>query len=862
MKARHTGFRSACWILVFTLLAFTTNSDRKASPMTTRSSREGLIKEPSIVGGFDEDIEQRDDWFYFQRAYPFGEIPAGARQRAWLSRPPNWRAEAEILAAEESLNWKSIGPRPTLSAVPDNWGVTSGRINCIAVSPSNANLVLIGGSTGGIWSSTDAGVTFVPVSDNEPSLAVGSIAFSKQNPNIVYAGMGDYNGSYIGSGVLKSTDAGQTWSRVNNTTLSSACLTSKIEIDPENSDRVYLAQYAQRLGNTLFSSGFQLSTDGGVNWSQKIAGLPRDIAIDPADANTIYLGMSRNDSPGGGPAGLFRSTDRGETWANIYPTPYPLGSTSDVRVAIASPQIIYVYAGGFLNGVRDLRVVVSTDGGASWDNRGRSGLDAGQFGYNTYIAVKPGTTDTIYVGTRDVFMSTNRGGSYTNLTANLSATFQFNPSNSTSHIDQHALAFSPADPNVVYIANDGGISKSTDGGRRFSSLNSSLSLTQFYNLSIHPADPSVCFGGAQDNGLQQSSGLQWREITTGDFGSVIFNPQDLSMFVSNYVNGTIIRFTEGGADARTIATESTFGESSARPRIAFIAPLTGAGGNLYFGTWRLFISRNFGDAWEAPAGMLDLTKGVTGAGSDVLSVVSVAHTDTNVIYTGSSQGRAMISTNGGSTWSDITAGLPNRFISDIFIDPSNSSNAYLTLSGFVSSHVFKTTNAGATWSDISGNLPDVPANAITIDPADPNTLYVGTDIGVFRSSIDGGNWATFGDGLPPVVVTAFATDPIGVINAATYGRGAYQLRSSAIPLPLISSVTQQSKKKLRIDGMHFGIAPRVLINSIDRTDKITGSSPTQLTLKGKPKKLGLVDGDNLIKVVSGAGDSNIFTLIR
>jgi photosystem II stability/assembly factor-like uncharacterized protein len=729
-----------------------------------------------------EDVEKRTEWFFFQRAYPFESIPPDARRRAWEARPAALSASGKSWLSTVALGWRSIGPTPTTSSVPDNWGVTSGRITSIAISPVNPQLILVGSAAGGIWRSTDGGMSFVPVADDQVDLAVGSIAFSKQNPAMVYAGMGDLKG-YLGTGVLKSTDEGQTWEHVNNTSLPAMGLTAKIDVDLLNPRRVYLAQYALNASDgRLRASAFYLSTDGGITWSRKLVGLARDLALHPTDSQMLYLATARVDGSGAGPAGLYRSTNRGETWQSIYATPYDDNRTSDVKVAIspANPQTIYVYTGGLIGSTFDIRVVVSTDGGATWANRGAANLDTGQFGYNTYIAVDPTNPNTIYVGTRDVFKSTNGGRSYVNLTNNMTLAngqLQFTPGRSNTHIDQHVLTFSPINPNVIYVGNDGGLSRSTNGGMTYASLNMSLSLTQLYGIALHPTNPGLSYGGTQDNGLQKRlpGPNQWREFITGDYKTAVVNPLDPSVIVSNYVQGTIFRFRRNGDqfDAQ-VGSNETFDEPDSRPRIAFLAPLVGNGLNatLYFGTWRLFVSPNFGDTWDAPAGALDLTKGNT----DVLTAIGIGKANTNVIYTGSSQGRAMVSRDGGKTWTDITSGLPNRFITNITVDDTNPAVAYLTVSGYRSGHVFKTTNTGATWTDISGNLPDAPANALVIDPLDPNMIYVGTDIGVFRSAMSGGTWFTFNEGIPPVVVTAFTANRRGDVQAATFGRGAYELQ--------------------------------------------------------------------------------------
>lgn len=808
--------------------------------------------EYEIEGG--DDPEGRSDWFLYQRTYPSNSVPTEARLQAWGSIQT---LRAESFTPQATLGWREVGPSSTWPFFRGNWGLTSGRINSIAVSPSNSRTVLAGSATGGIWRSSDQGETFAPVSDDQVDLAVGSIAFSKSNPSIVYAGMGDTNVGYLGSGVLKSTDDGRTWKRVSNNSLPSPGTISKLEVDPADSNRVYVAQYARLAGEKVTSSGLYLSTDGGVNWSRTQAGAPRDLAIDPANPRTVYLCLSRIEKDTDPPFGLYRSTDRGSTWTNIFTAQYDVKIARDIRIAVtaADPQTIYVYLGGTESFGFEARVKLSTDGGATWIDRTASGFDLAQFGYNTFINADPTDARTIYLGSRDLYKSTDAGISWRNLTRNYTPSdepFGYTPTISRTHPDQHSLAFARGNSNQFYIGNDGGISKTTDGGETFQSLNGTLTLTQFTSIALHPTDASITYGGSQDNGTQRRfpGSSQWYEIATGDGGRVVIDPVNTATVFATYIRGAIFRFYDNGRyfDSQ-IAFNSSFNEPENGARIAFYPPFTGNGvdSTLYFGTWRLFISTNLGDGWSAPAGELDLTKGITDKGRDVLSAIGVGRANTGVIYTGSAQGRAMVSTDGGANWMDVTRGLPNRFITSITVEPANSANAYLTVSGFNSGHIFKTTDTGATWSDISGNLPDIPTNALLIDPLNPSTLYAGTDIGVFRLT-GGASWREFNKGMPPVVVQAFSAQAGGLIQAATYGRGAYELLGNE--RPSISSVTFDGKKRLEIAGRALGNASRVLINDVDRTDRISSITDALLKLTGKPKKLGLKDGDNTIQVIN------------
>jgi photosystem II stability/assembly factor-like uncharacterized protein len=815
-----------------------------------------------------DDPDARSDWFLFQRTYPADFIPLDARRAAWKRvLDLRERQQPQFESTASGPSWHSIGPTPTFPLF-SNVGLCSGRINAIAVSPANSKIIIVGGATGGIWRSNDGGANFEPVTDNQVDLAVGSIAFSDSNPSIVYAGMGDTKVGYLGTGVLKSTDEGVTWTRINNDSLPSPGTIARITVDEGNPNRVYVAQYTRLEGNTISSAGIFVSTDGGTNWSRLLAGGGRDIVIDPAEPRTLYAGISRVDPTTDSPFGLYRSTDRGGTWSLAFAGPeYDTRQRRDIKIAISSarPQRVLAVLGGVLPSGLDVRFALSTDAGGTWAEQAAAGFDIGQFGYNSYIIADPRDADTLYLGTRDVYKSTDGGATWSNLTHSYSPSggfYEYTPGVARAHADQHSFAFSPNNSNQLFIGNDGGIWRSGDGGLSFQSLNGSLSLGLFTGIAIHPTDRSISYGGTQDNGNQrrfQGTG-SWVEFLGGDGGHTVINPVDPQNIFVTYVRGNIYRFFNDGDffDAQ-LTFDSTFGELGT-PRMAFYPPFVGNGtdSTLYFGTWRLFLSTDLGNSWAAPAGQTDLTKGLTTRGADVLSAIGVSRSDTRVIYTGSSMGRAMTTADAGLTWRDITPGLPDRSITSVTVDPTDPATAYLTLSGFGTSHVFWTNDSGVSWSDLSNGLPDIPVNAFLIDPVNPSTFYAGTDVGVFRSTNRGETWKDFNRGLPPVVIHEFSAQLSGLIQVATYGRGVYELQGNE--RPIILTATFDGKKKVNIVGTGFGDSPQVLINGQDRTGKVVSSSDTSLKLKGKTNKLGLTVGDNLIQVISNDSPSTPFVL--
>ncbi|MCA1636181.1 MAG: hypothetical protein LC802_21440 [Acidobacteria bacterium] len=387
-----------------------------------------------------------------------------------------------------------------------------------------------------------------------------------------------------------------------------------------------------------------------------------------------------------------------------------------------------------------------------------------------------------------------------------------------AHPDQHALAFSPTDPLTFYIGNDGGLWKTTDGGASFTSLNGTLSLSQFIGIAAHPADQGFLIGGTQDNGtqLRDSTGTGWTEFAGGDGGHPFINPVDPRAVLSTYVRGTIRRWQVNPDGSKVekpgAAGDGTFWNEYKETggRIAFYPPFGGNGVDqaVYFGAERLFVSRDFADTvnvdsptWTAPGGDIDQTFVSDGTYTDVLSAIGVqrtAYSPTQVIYTGSMMGRVMVSRNGGATWADAMTNLPRGYVESITVAPSDptGATAYLTLGAYGNlqatgtydyygnGHVFKTSDFGATWADLSGTnpatkLPNTPTTALLVDPSNPSVIYAGTDIGVFRSISGGNTWETFNNGLPPVPVNSFSVSASGKIQIGTYGRGAYELQTTA-----------------------------------------------------------------------------------
>lgn len=684
-----------------------------------------------------DDFAGRARHFIGPRAFPFDEIPAGARRAALANR-------VEIEAT--TLSWRPFGSTNVGVFFP--FGSANGRVTAIAVSPVDPHIVLIGASGGGILRSTDGGVTFVPVTDDQSDLSVGDIAFA--NGNVVYAGMGDrVIGISLGSGVLRSNDAGATWHHVSTDSRLDRGAIRHVLTDPNDPNIVWIAQsLALNLGGGLQPGGIFESRDGGVTWA--LHALGNTDALVRVNAST-FVAVQYGQ--------LTRSTDGGGHWglaSNIH--------SREIALAVTplDPSVVYAAA----SDGSTTQFYVSHDAGETWQAMTPVGLPADAFPFG-YLVVSPSDSRTLYRGVGDLYRSGDGGAHWTDLSNDFDAANHFTPERATMHADQHALAF--GSDGAAWIGNDGGLYVSRDGLQHFAFAGpASTSLIELYGATAHPLDPSRVYGATQDNGLETvRSGGSWTERITGDYGTVLFDPNNPQRFMVNYVYGTIDLYDVDGHYQRSVATNATFGEAADSFRIDFIAPLVmnRTSYSVYFATWRLFVSHDFGVTWQATASTTDLTRG----SSDYVSAIAVTEQNANAIYTGSAQGRVMRSSDAGATWTDVTGTLPVRAVASIAITDGGS-NAWVAFSGYHSGHIYRTSDGGASWTRTDGGLPDIPVDTLYLDGT---TLWAGTDAGAYR--FNGTVWEHAGTGMPPVIVTAFTRTADGRFLAATHGRGVYEL---------------------------------------------------------------------------------------
>jgi photosystem II stability/assembly factor-like uncharacterized protein len=743
-------------------------------------------------------IQQRAEWFYRQRAYPHRFVPAGAHQRAMQELNQRLAVEASLsvrpgLASLTTPTWTLAGPNPINT--PYGASVVSGRVSALAIDPSNTSILYLGGAQGGIWKSTNGGTSWTPLTDGQPSLAIGSITLDPANPSTIYVGTGEENfsgDSYYGAGVLKSTDGGSTWAQIcgpfcgplsGDSYYGGGARIGGLAIDPGNS-QIILAATA-----LVFKDGVYRSGDGGNTWTQVLSGNPGTaVMFDPNHAGVAYSALGNSFS--GATEGVYKSTDSGQTWTAINGTgtsALPLTNAGRIVLAMAPSNTTILFASiGNVNDGTLLGLFKTTDGGAHWSQLTKApDYCTPQCNYDNAIAVQPTNANVVYAGgafTTSLARSLDGGSSWT--------VVQSAQNNGSIHADLHSLVFTP-DGATLYLGNDGGAYSTkqiTASTPTFTQLNTTLALTQFYpGLSIHPTNINIAIGGTQDNGTVLYSGTgAWNEVACGDGGYTAIDSSTPSTMYATCQQVNILKSTSSGAFGSWNSAQSGIDTGD---RVDFIPPLVmdpSRGNTLYFGTYRLYATTNGAESWSAISP--DLTNGPSFWG--VITAVAVAPTDSNTVYAGTGDSNVQVTTNAlagpGATWNNRSSGLPARVLTSLAVDPTISTTAYVTFSGFTGfgdslGHIFKTVNGGSTWTDISSNLPNTPVNSVVLYPQAPKILFAGTDVGVFYTSNGGTSWNTLINGLPRVAVLGLTLHTAThALRASTHGRGVWDLNTSSL----------------------------------------------------------------------------------
>jgi photosystem II stability/assembly factor-like uncharacterized protein len=662
-------------------------------------------------------------------------------------------------AVPVAQSWVPLGPfsvphGQTYGSGPGSRPPVAGRVAAIAIDPSNANHILCGSAGGGVWETKDGGVTWSPRTDNQPSLSIGAVVFHPTNPLIAYAGTGEGNirrGS-LGVGLLRSIDGGTTWSvHVGAPFVGIAFF--DIAIDPSNPNHMLAAT----------TGGLFESTNGGTSWTLRRNRLTYDLSIHPTNPTEVFAACED---------GLFRSTNGGTTWSSVtLPSPPASFMRIEVCHAPSNGNVVYVFAAGSASSGHLWRRDIF--GGAFTSFTTPPSLETGQAWYDWFAAVAPNNPDVLYVAGINVHKGVRTAGgtwTWTDISAKIVG--------DSIHPDQHAIAFSPTNPNVVYVGNDGGIYRSPDGGTTWKSLNKGLCITEFEYLAQHPQWDAYLLGGTQDNGTLRYEGSEvWFHVQDGDGGDCGVNSAAPYTCYHSFFNMGLERSTTGGGwgswNWRPLSADSLFyPPMEVRNNIVVQAGAT------------VFISEDNAVTFNPIA--LPAVAGVASA----LAISSPTR-----IYAGTSSGRIYRIDKTGATWQPPVALTQpvNGFVSDIEVDPTNPNRIWVTYSGSSGGRVFRTIDGGTTWTNISAGLPNIPFNAVTADPANPNTIWAAADVGVYRSPDAGATWANFSNGLPNALCHDLVFHaPTRLLRVGTQSRGVWEINVDAAKMPNVGVYLRDS----------------------------------------------------------------------
>ena len=658
-----------------------------------------------------------------------------------------------------TLLWQSLGPQPITNEYWSGGANASGRTSSIALHPTDANVVYIATAGGGVWKTIDGGQSWTAVSDHLSSLASGALAIDPVNPNTLLYGTGEqhYSGdSLYGDGLFRTLDGGGSWSKIGLKTAVGSYI-ARVSISPGVlhvcSDFGYVRSVTDGATWAVLKPG------GATAWCNDLVRSEQS----PATLFAAFYGV-----------GVYKSTNDGASWSPVG-NGLPVAGFQRVNLAIADSNADVVYA-SFINSSGGLAgMYKTTNGGLSWSPLPATpNYVCSQGWYDNGMAVSPTDPNTVFAGgvfsycSGGIARTTNGGSSWGYVTVGTNG--------SQVHPDQHYFAF--AADGALWVASDGGVWKTSDGGATWVNRNASLGTAMLYTVGVHPNDPSFLVSGTQDNGsIQYQGAMAWPQVIGGDGGPVAIEWSNPNRYFTTYVRlSPLYRWL------RPIVSQGTVTGPWGGDRASWAnGPLVvdpNLASTLLAGTYRVWQTTNSGTNWGLISG--DLTNG------GHLRALAIAPLDSNVVYSGSSDGRVYATFNRGGSWFLRNAGLPaGQIISDIVASPFDPLTAYLSVDQATGGRLFRTVDGGVNWENLTGTLPaGIRGMSLAIDFA-TRVFYLGTDFGVYSTADLGERWVQESLGLPNVPVYDAQIDTVNRwLVAATHGRGMWRA-----PLPGGSSLT-------------------------------------------------------------------------
>ena len=723
---------------------------------------------------------------------------------------PELHAASTQVTPLEGLKYRLVGP------------FRGGRATGVTGVAGDPETFYFGSASGGLWKTTDGGLTWKPLWDKFPeaSPAVGAVAVAPSNPNIVYAGTGEINirgNVVVGNGLYKSEDGGKSWRFAG---LRDTQAIGRIIIDPRDPNRLFVAALGHPFGPNG-ERGIFRSTDGGKTWAKvlyvddKTGGA--DVAFQPGNSQVLYAGMWQAYrkpwimESGGPGSGFFKSTDGGTTWTRLSGNGLPDGILGRVNVAPTSdPNRVYAMIEAKKGGLYR-----TDDGGKSWKLVNDKNEYRQRAWYFNTVFADPKTPDTVYVLNTALYRSTDAGKTFKNL--------------HTPHGDDHELWIDPTDPKRMINSNDGGAAITSNGGETWSS-DMNQPTAQFYHVSTDNQFPFRIYGDQQDNssvsiasaGRGGGVGIEdYYEVGGGESGYIVPDPKDPDIVYGGGYDAEITRYDHRTGMTREITpwprNSMGWAPENLEHRFQWTAPIMvsrHAPHALYFGAEVLFKSIDQGASWTVISPDLtrnDKSKQLSSGGPLTKDNTSVEIYDTifsiadgrdaNEIWIGTDDGLVQLTRDGGAHWQNITPRqMPEWATVDMVeVDPVRPGTAYVAadrhrLDDF-RPYAFRTTDYGRTWTPITAGIPeDAYVHVVRFDPARSGLLYAGTERGVFVSFDDGAKWQPLQLNLPVVPVHDLAIHGDSLV-LATHGRAFWVLDDLA-PVRQWSDAAQNSKAYL------------------------------------------------------------------
>lgn len=640
-------------------------------------------------------------------------------------------------------NWTPIGPFTHTNT--GSWSSGQGRVNFVYVDPTNASTIYIGAPAGGIWKSTNNGVSWTGLLDNFPQIGVSGIVVDPTNSNIVYIATGDKDANDTYSiGILKSIDGGTTWNTTGLSYSANGNRIGDIMMDPTNSQILVCAT----------SSGIFRTINGGTNWTNVRTGnfAQGSIRFKPGNSSVIYASTGNQ---------IFRSTNNGGAFTQLSTG---ISGASRILLDVTPHDSNYIYALASATGNTLLGIFRSIDGGTNWSqtDAGTDVFDGStQAYYDLAFAVSPTNKDEIYTGCLNVWKSINGGATMTKLNNWSSPT-----SPAYTHADIHYLGFYG---NKLFAGTDGGIYVSSNQGTSFSDITAGAQISQFYKIAVSKQSSGKMVGGLQDNGGHAYSGGAWKNYYGADGMDTGIDPNNSNKYYGFIQFGGTLYISSNAGDSGGFSVQAPSAERGTNDSGGnWVTPLIiNSAGEVFAGYNRLY--KLNGGAW--------VQQSSSTIGSGDIELISIAPSNDDIMFVANGSGLYK-STDRGLNFT-LVYNAPST-ITSICVNHSNSSTVYLTTSG-TGGQALKSVDGGATFVSFSTNLPNLAKKVIKHQGRNTlNPLYIGTTLGVYYRDDSMSQWEPFDTNLPNVEVTDLEINlEDNIITAATYGRGIWQ---SPIPI--------------------------------------------------------------------------------